>query len=190
MYVWDLIPASYKFLLLNQYSIRNVPSKWDVQRELNKTTRLEWNSLPDDVKTNLILIVSTGTFLNTTFYYWNWVTADNQYANNTLLSIIPQSLVPALTNSQFIFNSISLSDIVNITALSILKNSLYQSNLDSDSMEDSELIDFDELLGHGLNVRGDKKHGGRFNGPRDVFKYACLNAQLIIKMYGIVSYDL
>lgn len=134
--------------MLNQSSIKSLG--WDVQSLLNVTTRLEWTSLPENVKNAVSQQVASLSFLNTTFSDWNWVNSTNLYANSTLFSILPSTLITILPNLTSLYGQLSLNDVVNITALRVLKIAQYYNSISSTSAESDNLISFDEVLGHSL----------------------------------------
>lgn len=115
--VWDLIPRSVRFLLLNQTS---VAALWNVSENLQaNTTRLEWASLPQNVQTVLSEDLSTGRLVNQTFSNWNWIVSaeDEQYANATIFSLFPAESVDNLNLAQASLSQLSLSQLVNKTLL-------------------------------------------------------------------------
>lgn len=115
--LWDLLSPLHRFVLLNQTGVQSL---WNVRDNLDKsTTRLEWNSLPDNVKSFLKNQETNLGFLDLTFLDLNWVNSDKEKFHDTKLkSLISKDLNDKLPELFESTNKLSYDQLVNVDLLS------------------------------------------------------------------------
>lgn len=142
----------YRYLFLNQAKFRTT---WNVTEKIEKgETKLEWSTIPADIKTLITDEKNTFSFLQLTFLDWGWVNANTDlFYNVTLMSLLPADVQAIIPNAKTIIDTVSFDTLVNISAL---KLSIYKPKK------------FGFPLGHSA-----EKHLDEFVvqlGPEQVFK--------------------
>ena len=115
--LWDLLPPINRFLLLNQTQVQSLG--WSVTQNLaSNTTRLQWSTLPTSVQNLLSNQFTNLNFLYLSYLDWAWVNSNaDQFFNVTLYSLLSTDQVALLPTISTITNQLSLSQVVNTTAL-------------------------------------------------------------------------
>ena len=183
-YVWDLLPAVSRLILLNQVQFRKT---WNVTERLaSKATRLDWATIPADIQKTLLDQKASLAFLNLKFIDWGFVNSPaEQFANTTLLSLMPmdlQILVPTIKKS---VDLISFDNIVNAVSLSSMPSK------SSDIL--SELMNgFNNHPFRFKRSNSRERHGGfRFQppppppSPFDVLRVSMMNAAMLVANAGL-----
>ena len=184
-YVWDLIPPVVRLILLNQVDFR---SKWNViERLSSKATKLEWSSVPADLQKLLLDQKASLSFLDLTFLKWGFVNSPaEQFANTTLLSLMPMDLQILLPTIKKTVDLISFDSIVNATIVKKGKHSDVLSDM-MRQFNDHHIIRFRRS-----NSR--EKHGNRGSryqppppppNPFDVINRALMNAAFVVANAGL-----
>jgi hypothetical protein len=112
--LWDVIPAEYRLLLLNQTQIQQLGYSYSQ----NLPNGLKWSSLPSEVKNVLTSLYNNLSFLNLRFIDWSWVNSiSDAYADTTLHSLIPTDTINLLPSIQSLTNQLSLDQVVDTAGL-------------------------------------------------------------------------
>jgi hypothetical protein len=107
----------HRYLLLNQTEISNL---WNVTLDLTlNKTKLEWSTIPDNVKAILSTQLQSQTITNLTFQAWGWVSLiSDAFANNTISSLMSQKTQSILPNITLALSQLKFETIINTTLLS------------------------------------------------------------------------
>jgi hypothetical protein len=116
VYLWDLLPAVHRFLLLNQSIVQQLP--WNVTANLlSNSTQLQWSTLTSDVQNVLALELTNLNLINLTFSQWGWSSASDSLAGSTLFSLLSSTQQSLLPNVTSLVNQLSFGQLLNTTML-------------------------------------------------------------------------
>lgn len=136
--LWNLIDPLVRLALLNQTQVQQL---WNATESLSKNkTKLEWASLPDDVKSFLLEQSKQNIFLNLTFAQWGWVALDSCFATNELNTLLTDEQINIIPAVQSILNRLSFDQLINTTAV---KTSLYSHHRILMNFENNESFEMD-----------------------------------------------
>ena len=177
--LWDVIPAEYRVLLLNQTQIQQL----DYSYSQNLPSGLKWAFLPENVKDLLVSLFNNLSFLNLRFLDWSWVNSNTDpYADTTLYSLLPTDKQNLLSSIQVLTNQLSLDQVVDTAGLKKSKdrprkphNSLLNKNKRDISLRD-KLNKNPSYLSSIVQ---------RQNSPWSVVNQAIKRAKSLLKSYNL-----
>jgi hypothetical protein len=118
-YVWNKLPYTLRFLLLNQTSMKTMEN-WDAmavlsaaQQRSNKLQLIKWQSLPSNVSIRLLEQAKSNSYFNMTFGQWGWVSLNDANANVTLLPVMTDECVSIVPRVIEILSRITFDLVVN-----------------------------------------------------------------------------
>lgn len=175
VYNFDTIIPVNRFLLLNQTKIS---SKWNVTRELeNNRTRLEWDSLPDEVKEILKDQYNRMSFMYQSFADWGW--DYGEFSNSTLMDLMPYRITHIIPELKRSFERIQYDTVLDFTRMR--SENIFQGLISSEVMNDYFISSIDYAN------RAYKFVSLTKNTAFDAFKTVWLRAKYIVKTFNILN---
>lgn len=113
--LWDLMPVTHRFLILNQTLVQlsfNV-----TQAVVASTSALKWASLSPIVQTLVAGQLTNLGFLQLTFSSWSWVSSNDSYAGSTLFTLLNPYQVAILPNVTALINQLQFSQVIDKSLL-------------------------------------------------------------------------
>lgn len=122
-YLWDLIPLTARFVLLNQTAVQQLP--YNITDEfLKNNTNLSWATLPSNVQSLLKNEQVNLQFLNLTLAQLGVVDSTSTIAGYTIYQLLNPTCQALLPNVTALLSQVSIDTQVNATALVLTLASL------------------------------------------------------------------
>lgn len=134
--LWNIISPLFRVVVLNQTQLSNESASYLNENSLNhdsSTKYLDWNYLPSNVQS--ILSIQKGIDLfNLKFSDWGWTNYYDDYANLTLISILPEE------------NKYTMNSIFKLIEPLRFNTSIDSSIVYNNDLNDLFMPDFDDLF--------------------------------------------
>jgi hypothetical protein len=122
-YVWNKLPYTLRFLLLNQTKMKT-QNNWDAMQVVgaapkrnDKFMLIKWQSLPENVRASLLeQQAKTNAYFEMSFADWGWVSSANDAnANGTLLSAMTDECAAIVPKLAELVGRITYDTVINGT---------------------------------------------------------------------------
>jgi hypothetical protein len=134
--LWNIISPLFRVVVLNQTQLSNESVSYLNENSINhdsSTKYLDWNYLPSNVQS--ILSIQKGIDLfNLKFSDWGWTNYYDDYANLTLISILPEE------------NKYTMNSIFKLIEPLRFNTSIDSSIVYNNDLNDLFMPDFDDLF--------------------------------------------
>ncbi len=134
--LWNIISPLFRVIVLNQTQLSNESVSYLNENSINhdsSTKYLDWNYLPSNVQS--ILSIQKGIDLfNLKFSDWGWTNYYDDYANLTLISILPEE------------NKYTMNSIFKLIEPLRFNTSIDSSIVYNNDLNDLFMPDFDDLF--------------------------------------------
>lgn len=134
--LWNIISPLFRVVVLNQTQLSNESVSYLNENSINhdsSTKYLDWNYLPSNVQS--ILSIQKGIDLfNLKFSDWGWTNYYDDYANLTLISILPEE------------NKYTMNSIFKLIEPLRFNTSIDSSIVYNNDLNDLFMPDFDDIF--------------------------------------------